>query len=130
MVALGRPDRAVCRSMTPRPPAHIEPYVKVLGAPLAVEFFLTFGGGDLYMPRNPQSGSRLVEFVGMEKARALAQYADKMPARVPIPKQWIASYLRANGMTVEDIARKLHTSNVAVRRWFADGPDSRQLPLI
>lgn len=116
--------------MTIRPPAHIEVYVSVLGAPLAVEFFLTFGGGDLSIGRRPQPSSRLVRFLGMDKALALARHADRLPARVPIPKRWIAQYLVSEGYADEDIARRLHVSNVSVRRWLAGDGDDRQLRLL
>lgn len=117
-----------------RPPAHIEVYVDVLGADLAVEFFLSFGGAELYLAAAPKR-SRLVEVVGTEKARALAGFAHRLPARVPVPKQWLARHLKTKGLSNADIARKLHVTDVTVRSYLqgtglrADH-DPRQLPLI
>ena len=45
-------------SNLPRPPAHLEPYVRILGVEGAMLFFLTYGGGELYIPRNARPGAR------------------------------------------------------------------------
>lgn len=37
-----------------RPPAHLEPYVRVLGTDLAIEFLLSFGGAELYLSPIPR----------------------------------------------------------------------------
>lgn len=112
------------------PPAHLEPYVMILGEDLAVEFFLTFGGAELVLFHTPRR-ARLVDVIGHEKAAALAANSDRfqMPKRVPTGKVWIAQVLRQKGWTVADIARRLHTSDVTVRKYIAyrgdDAPADR-----
>lgn len=110
----------------PRPPAHVQPYVDALGAATAVAFFLEFGGAELSIPRDPKGGSRLADVLGMPAARALSALAERtvLPRRVPIPKPWMARYLKINaGLSHAEIARKLHASDVAVRRWIAGKAD-------
>lgn len=119
----------------PPPPAHLEPYVRVLGADGAIEFLLTFGGGEIYLTTTPNRRARVVELIGLERASALAAAVGQMKVRVPTAKPWIARCLRAQGVTVADIARKLHVADVSVRRWLNDShragrnEDNRQLRL-
>lgn len=118
----------------PKPPAHVEPYVRVLGVDLAVKFLLAFGGADLYIPAVPNGRSRLVEVIGREAAERLAAIAHTLPKRVPTAKPWIAQVLASRGLPKADIARTLHSSDVAVRRWLSGhhshrDEDGRQLRL-
>lgn len=120
----------------PAPPAHIAPYVEVLGPKGAMDFLLTFGGGEVYLTANPKGRSRLAEAVGIEKAAALAEVLANMKVRVPTAKPWIALCMRTEGKPVAEIARQLHTADVSVRRWLkADGEgatkpvDPRQMRL-
>jgi DNA-binding transcriptional regulator YiaG len=118
-----------------RPPAQVQPYVQVLGVDGAVEFLLTFGGAELYLSSKP-SRSRLVALVGREKAAALAKASEALPRRVPLAKPYLAAVLRhEKGLSVADVARKLHASDTAVRRWLAarpagpaNDPDQPELP--
>lgn len=112
--------------MIPRPPAHVQPYVDALGAATAVEFLLHFGGAELYIPKDPKGGSKLVEVLGMPAARALSALADRviLPRRVPIPKAWLARYLfQTAGLSQAEIARRLHWTDVSVRKALADADD-------
>ena len=123
--------------MIPRPPAHVQPYVDALGPEVAVRFFLRFGGTDFYVPRDPKGGSDMAEVLGMPAARALSALAQRtvLPRRVPIPKPWIARYLKFTaGVTRAEICRILHASDTAVGRWLAGVepgflPDDPQLTL-
>ena len=118
----------------PRPPAHVEPYVRVLGAELAVQFLLEFGGAELYLPKTPKGGSRVEQLLGQDRFAALA--ALHLPRRVPTAKPWIARHLKLTGLSDAEIARRLHTTDVTVRKYLADaGPqkwkyDPRQHSLI
>lgn len=114
----------------PRPPAHIAPFVEALGPELAVEFFLAFGGADLYIARDPKGGSMVAEKLGLDVAMTLSRLAERviLPRRMPIPKPWIATYwFTTAGLPQAEIARRLHASNVAVKRWLksaaANEPD-------
>lgn len=116
----------------PRPPAQVAPFVSVLGVPGAMTFLLTFGGAELYLARTPTSRSRVAQLVGEDRARALAELAETrgLPARIPTAKPWIARCLFSEGLAKAEIARKLHVSDVTVRKWLAgqDDPDGREDP--
>lgn len=119
----------------PRPPAHLEAYVRILGTEGAIGFLLRFGGAELYIPRTGAGSPQLAETLGPEAAQALGRAADRLPRRVPTGKPWIAKVRAAQGLPVAEIARMLHVTDVTVRRWLADGPprrppDPRQMPLI
>lgn len=101
-------------------PAHLDPYVSVLGPDLAVDFFLTFGGAPIYLADRPQARSQVVGLVGEDKAKALAHRIGSGHVRVPTAKPWIARRMKANGATVLAIARRLHVTDVTVRSYLAD----------
>lgn len=116
------------------PPAHIAPYVKVLGQDMAVEFLLAFGGAELYLAANPKGRSRLAKLIGRERAAALAKAAEHLPRRVPTAKPWIAMVMRSKGLPVAEIARRLHVADVTVRAYLKRAPaviaeDPRQMRL-
>ena len=115
----------------PKVPANLEPYINVLGVDGAVEFFLTFGGAELYIPADPKGASEVVEAIGIEKARALAAQATAMKARVPTAKRWIAQVLYAKDLPVSKIARRLHVTDVTVRKYVRGeySQNSQQLDL-
>ncbi|TCO73063.1 helix-turn-helix domain-containing protein [Rhodovulum euryhalinum] len=104
----------------PKPPAHAAPYVDILGSALAVRFLMAFGGAELYWAENPGERSRVVQIVGVDLASALAR-AD-LPPRVPLAKPWLAACLAHEGLSVAEIARTLHASDVAVRGWLRKNP--------
>lgn len=118
-----------------RPPANIAPYIDVLGVDGTIDFLLEFGGAELYLAANPKGRSRLAKKIGVEKAAQLAAAAEYFPRRVPTAKPFIAAVWRSRGLPVAEIARRLHSSDVAVRGWLkkaAASPktDPRQLPLL
>lgn len=121
----------------PRPPAQIEPYVEALGVDDTIRFLLEFGGAQIYIGARPGRGSQVAALLGLDKARALGRVHDRLPARVPLVKSWTAQAMFAQGLPIQKIARKMHVSDTAVRRWLdAAGivreqkSDPRQLPLI
>jgi hypothetical protein len=106
----------------PDPPAHVAPYVAVLGLELTIEFLLTFGGAELYIAASPTDRSRLHRLVGKEKTVALARQAHLLQRRVPLAKPWLAACLHARGMPVAEIARTLRATDVTVRAWLRRTP--------
>ena len=104
-------------------PAHIQPYVDVLGVPLTIDFLLAFGGGPLYLPGERTNGdSRITEVIGAVKAVELGRHLGKGMVRVPLAKPFIAACLFADRIAVVEIARRLHVSDVSVRRWLPNRP--------
>lgn len=114
--------------MTDRPiPAHVRPYVAALGEEGAVRFFLSLGGALAYLSENPQSNSQVVRLVGRDGAVALARQVGAGPVRVPTAKPFIAAHFEAKGENRQQIARRLHVSDVTVRRWLNRDPDQLRL---
>ncbi len=115
---------------TPPPPAQVRAFVDVLGVDGAVAFLLEFGGAELYLSTKPRPSGRLARAIGVEKAARLASHGAHIPRRIPTAKPWIAKVLRARGLSVADIARRLHVSDVSVRGWLkdADGDDGKPDP--
>jgi hypothetical protein len=107
-------------------PAHLEPYVEVLGPAKAIEFLLAFGGAPIYLADRPQARSKVAELIGVAKAKALAGRIGAGHVRVPNGKPWIARQLRADGEGVFDIARRLHVTDATVRNFLKAGFDDRQ----
>lgn len=110
----------------PVPPAHIAPFVEVLGDEVALTFFLTFGGAELVYSITPRR-SRLVEVIGADAARALAEHDRQrgLPRRVPLANAWCAQLQFEKGLSVAEIARRMHASDVTVRRWLKQGNNHR-----
>lgn len=107
-------------------PAHLQPFVDLLGEDDAVRFLLEFGGGPVYLSENPTSGSSIAAIIGREKAITLARELGPGAIRVPQGKRWIAERLRANGTSVLAIARRLKMKDDTVRRWLNGRKDTRQ----
>lgn len=105
------------RPQAPKPPANVAPYVDILGMDDAVEFLLAFGGAELYHAEDPKGGSRVAKVVGLAKARKLAAASPALKTRVPIPKPWIARVLFSKDLPVAEIARRLHVTDVTVRKY-------------
>ena len=107
--------------MHPRTPAQVADYVEALGLDGEVTFLLAFGGAELYIPADPKGSSRLVEVMGMDAAQSLAALAQRkiLQRRVPTAKPWLARVMLTKGLSKAEIARTLHASDVAVRRWIA-----------
>ena len=108
--------------MCPPPPAQIAGFVQVLGVDLTAAFLLRFGGAELALSENPREDSQLAALVGLDNARALAQLL-RIPRRIPLAKPWLAGYLRAQGHSIAETARRLHVSDVSVRRWIRQAED-------
>lgn len=122
----------------PEPPAHLQPYIDILGTDLAMEFLLTFGGAELYLARSPSEQGKVAQLVGVKLAAELAAAAEglRIQKRVPTGKNWIARVLSGKGLPVAEIARRLHTTDVTVRTYLRQKPsrklgkrDDGQLPL-
>lgn len=114
----------------PKPPAHLAPYVSILGIDLTIDYLLAFGGSEKYVAVREANRSAVIALVGAEKAKRLADA--NLPRRVPLAKKWIAQVFHFRGFHVAEIARTLHVSDVTVRRYLDEGgakrppPDTRQ----
>lgn len=111
------PPDALSRPM-PRPTAQVAPYVEVMGADMAVQFLLAYGGAELYLAENPKGCAAHEHLIGADNAKALAAVAHRLQKRVPLAKRWLAAMLSWQGHSAAHIARTLRVSDVSVRRWL------------
>lgn len=124
----------------PQTPAHVEPFVQVLGVEGAIGFLLMFGGAELHLTTSPKGRSRLEAEYGPEVAVRIAEAAGHLPRRMPLAKEWIAAVWSSQGLSDAEIARRLHVTDVTVRAWRKKAPwrglrkataqDPRQMPLL
>ncbi len=112
-----------------RVPAHVQPYVTAIGIEKTVRFLLAFGGSYVYLSERPQDRSPVAKEIGTEATKALAKEVGAGGFRAPTAKPFIAAHLRYNkGLTTNEIARRLHVTDVTVRGWLKTG-ESKQLNL-
>lgn len=103
----------------PRAPAHVAPYVSILGPTGAKEFLLAFGGSEIYLAANPMTRSMVVDMIGSTAARELSEALGAGgKVRVPTAKPWIAACMSAEGLKNAEIARRLHMSDTVIRNWL------------
>jgi hypothetical protein len=114
----------------PAPPAHVEPYVQILGEDLAIAFLMEFGGAERYVPRSPDNRADIEAVIGPEGANALAAAQTRLPRRHPVAKRWIAQVLSARGLPINKIAPKLHVTDTTVRSYLKVGAPKRPPPSI
>lgn len=122
----------------PRPPAHVEPFVRILGADRTIELLLAFGGSEIYVANRPSERSKVAGIIGIDGVAALSAGGTHLKTRVPTARPWLAACLKARGLPVAEIARRLVANDSSVRRWLASAPDAapgapadpRQLPLL
>ncbi len=106
-------------SPMPKPTAQVAPYVECLGPELAVTFLLTYGGGEVYLARDPKGRSAVEALVGAEGVRAMsAHHRIGERVRPPLAKAWRAAMLRWQGHSVAHIARTLRASEGSVYGWL------------
>ena len=105
----------------PRPTAQVAPYVEALGAELAVQFLLGYGGAELYLADDPKGRASHEVMLGYDRAKALAHHPKLgQPHRIPLAKRWLAAMLQWQGHSTASIARTLRVTDVPVRRWLKE----------
>ncbi|MDE4175784.1 helix-turn-helix domain-containing protein [Phaeobacter sp. PT47_59] len=118
----------------PKPPAQVEPYIEALGLEDTLRFLDAFGGVEAYIANQPSARSRVVQLVGLPKAKMLAENGSRLQRRVPLAKEWRAAVYHSQGLPTVEIALKLGVTDVSVRRWLKKPgvrrkPEPNQLPL-
>lgn len=101
----------------PKPPAQVAVFSDVIGVVLTVELLMQFGGAEYHFPKRANSSHELVALIGQDLADKLA-CASNLPKRIPLAKPWLARYFASQGEGAAQIARKLKSSDTAVRKWI------------
>lgn len=112
----------------PRHPAHLDPYIEVLGHELAISFLIMFGGSPIYFPNDPAGKSAAEQLIGPERLRALGARMPENRVEIPIPKPWLIRALHAEGLSVGQICRALKTSSTNVKRILREAGDLKAPP--
>lgn len=100
-------------------PANLAPFINTLGFDKGIEFLLRFGGSAMYFPKKPQDGRSLASsLLTVDEIIALSQAIDRDYLRVPVGKKFIAQYLRSQNVSVGEIARRLHMTDVTIRGYL------------
>lgn len=102
----------------PRPPANLDCFVQVLGYQLAIEFFLTFGGAEMYIGANPKGRSAVEALIGRDKLERLIERLPNPRFRVPLAKKWTAQVMCWQGHSSANIARTLRVTDTTVRGYL------------
>ncbi|KHQ53003.1 hypothetical protein [Mameliella alba] len=109
----------------PRHPAHLDPYIEVLGPELAVSFLVMFGGAPLYFPDDPMGRSSAEHLIGAVRLRELGQRMPSNRVAIPMPKNWLIRALHAEGLSMPQICRTLKTSHSNVKRTLREARQGR-----
>lgn len=96
-------------------PEHIAKFVRIIGEDDTASLLLNFGGAASYFAARPEKVGALREILSVEKIQLLAEHFGGRVERIPLGNAFIARHLRSKGMSIQDIARKLHVSDVSVR---------------
>lgn len=107
----------------PRHPAHVAPFVEILGPAKTVAFLIEFGGTEVYMPDNPGGRGEVEKFIGAEALKALGARMNRPNPRLPMPRTWLVHALKAEGQSVTQICRRLKVTDKTVRRCLLATPD-------
>jgi len=112
-------------------PAHLAPYIDVLGTERAVALFLELGGSQVYLAGR-RSGERALaaRIIGKQQVTRLAAALGDSYIKVPLARRWVASVLRDQGKSDNEIARLIRADIATVRRWLGPKPDADQLSLL
>jgi hypothetical protein len=102
----------------PRTPADLEPIVEALGQEVAVRFLMRFGGAELRLPDRPRGKSQVEAEIGFDAYLRLCEQRDRIQKRIPLGRRWIAKIMRSEGASVAEIARRIGTTDVTVRKWL------------
>ena len=98
-------------------PANLSDYVDILGIELAVNFFLHFGGAQMYIPANPKGRSEMEAFVGTTSACALGKRLGGIQS-IPLAKRWSARVMHARDISTAETARRLRVTESTVRAYI------------
>lgn len=97
---------------------------KIIGEEKCVKLMLEYGGSNISVVVGPRAkDSQICKAIGIDAARALGDELQAHTMRVPIGNRYLARYFRREGVSVQEIARRLRISTPAVRAHLkSDGP--------
>ena len=112
----------------PAHPAHLDPYVAVLGQEGTVALLLHYGGLRIHLSANPNQRRPIVQLVGRDRFAALCARLGGGDLELPMGRPWLVHVLRhVYGLTVEQIVLRVRISDAGVRRLLRAAPTARRL---
>lgn len=84
-----------------------------------IQLAQAFGGTRLYVPQAMHAGHEIVQAIGPDAARRLAERFSPDVIRVPLARQLRAEHYRAQGSSYAEIARRLGITESGVDRMFS-----------
>jgi DNA-binding NarL/FixJ family response regulator len=110
--------------------ALLEELIAVMGIPAAARLVAAFGGTRLYVPQTPGPDDALSAAVGHEAALALAQIygGDRLEVPNPTPRRVRIAQMRADGISVDAIARALGCTRRRVFQVLAEARANNRVP--
>ena len=119
------PQRSAPTKPTPADDTGHLPLVAAIGSTAAVSLFLKFGGSTVYVPEQPQTGSRLVLAIGAPAVAALRQKLGRGHLKVPLANAWIARQLDAQGVPRAEMCRMMRVSRTSLSGYLNGTGDGR-----
>ncbi|HSI41783.1 MAG TPA: hypothetical protein VLA00_14665 [Xanthobacteraceae bacterium] len=110
-------------------PPEIAPYIRALGPDRTGDLITALGGSMLYFARKASSRSTAAAIVGADGVQALSREFGTGMFRVPIARAWLVCHLFGRGVSVQEIARRLHMTDVTVRKYLKRRKAGGQLDL-
>ncbi|HEX3408670.1 MAG TPA: helix-turn-helix domain-containing protein [Candidatus Binataceae bacterium] len=132
-VAGGGADARVAELLLSSRGSTLKELVSIIGIDGAARLIGAFAGMRLYVPHEPEPDDSLSEVIGLQAAQALAQMygGDRIDVPNPTPRRIQIVDLRANGVSIDGIARELRCTRRRVFQVLAEARSkhrSRKLP--
>ena len=103
-------------------PNDIDDFVGPLGEEGAALLFLRMGGSQIYLPAKSGKNSAAARAIGAAQVERLAAHLGVGFMKVPLARQWLACWLRKNGLSNNEIARLVRSDIATVGRYLRGYP--------
>lgn len=107
------PGRAGALAANP-PPAELAYLADIIGPAATLRLIEEAGGTRIAIPKSVNQATRLARMLGLDAARALAEWRGGEDVKVPLARHWRVRIYRAEGGSYADIARRLGITERAV----------------
>ena len=107
--------------------AAVDEMANAIGVDKTLILIDRIGGGRQFFPKNPRPDSLVVRLIGLEDALKLADLYRGDRPYIPLSKRSLILRLRAQRLTVTEIARRLRCSERTVFNTIHGGPLGRRI---
>lgn len=103
-------------------PNDIDDFVGPLGEEGAALLFLRMGGSQIYLPIKSGKNTAAAIAIGAKQVEKLSAHLGFGYMKVPLARQWLAYWLRKNGLSNNEIARIIRSDIATVGRYLRGHP--------